>query len=197
MPSKKITRPLRLGLYGGTFDPIHHGHLLGARDVLEQLQLDVIIFIPSGRSPHKLEKPLTPARHRAAMLELALADEPRFWLSTCELHRRGPSFTIHTVRQFQNIFHGAEFYWLIGEDQLPKLHTWERYTELVQQVKFVVMSRGGLRFRAPRHVIRLPHQRRIDISASEIRQRMAQQLSLHGFVPPPVADYIQRHHLYR
>jgi nicotinate-nucleotide adenylyltransferase len=187
---------LRLGLYGGTFDPIHHGHLLGARDVLEQLRLDLVLFIPSRQSPHKQHVSSAPALHRAAMIEKALAHEPRFWLSTCELQRPGPSFTINTVEQFQGIFPGADLFWIIGEDQLAKLRTWERYQELRKKVRFVLLSRGKGPRRGPRDLIRLPQPRRIDISASEIRRRVTQKKSLLGFVPPSVATYIQHHHLY-
>jgi nicotinate-nucleotide adenylyltransferase len=187
---------LRLGLYGGTFDPIHHGHLLGARAVLEQLRLDLILFIPSRQSPHKQQVSSAPALHRAAMIEKALAQEPRFWLSTCELQRPGPSFTIDTVKQFQSIFPGAALFWIIGEDQLAKLRTWERYAELRKKVRFVLLPRGKGSNRGPRDLIRLPQPRRIDISASEIRRRVTQKKSLLGFVPPSVATYIQNHHLY-
>jgi nicotinate-nucleotide adenylyltransferase len=184
---------MRLGLYGGTFDPIHHGHLILARDAIEELALDRVVFIPAALSPHKLASSPAPAALRRDMLAAALEGEPRFALDDSEIHRAGTSFTIDTVGQFRAKFPGAEIFYFMGEDNVAALHTWRRIDELRQLVQFVVFARGiesdagGF----PRLA------RRVDISATEIRRRVARGESIRYLVPEPVRALIARHHLYQ
>lgn len=189
--------PLRLGIFGGTFDPVHHGHLILARDALEQARLDAILFVPCAQSPHKSARPLTGNAERVAMLKLALKGEPRFWLSRCELDRSGPSYAIDTAAEIGEAFPRAELFWLIGEDQLNRLHEWHRWPELRKQIKFLLLARtgDGLKKKAG-PVLGLPRPRRIDISASEIRHRLKSRLSIDHLVPAPVAAYLKRKGLY-
>jgi nicotinate-nucleotide adenylyltransferase len=195
----KKSRALRLGIYGGTFDPVHHGHLLLARDALEQLGLDAVLFMPAARSPFKATKALAPDTRRLAMLRLAVKGEPRFWLSRCELDRPAPSYAYDTAREIGTAFPRAQLFWLIGADQLAELHLWHRANELRRLVTFVLLPRGEIApgRRRPKTVLSLPQPRRIDISATEIRHRVKSRLPIDHLVPAPIAAYIKRHGLYR
>jgi nicotinate-nucleotide adenylyltransferase len=192
------TRPrhrLRLGIFGGTFDPIHHGHLILAHDALEQAKLDAVLFVPCAKSPFKHSNPHIPDVHRLAMLRLALKGEPRFWLSRCELERPGPSYAIDTADEIAEAFPKAQLSWLIGADQLARLDEWHRWPELRERVKFILLQRGPEALK-DEPVLCLPRPRRIDISATEIRHRVKSRLSIDHLVPPSVAAYIERQGLY-
>lgn len=183
----------RIGLYGGTFDPIHHGHLVLARDAIEQLALDRVVFIPAALSPHKLAtSPVAPAIRRD-MVAAAIAGEARFELDDSEIHRTGPSFTIDTVEQVRAARPGSALFYFIGEDNVAALHTWRRIDELRQLVQFVVFGRGE---GAAVHDFPLL-SRRIDISATEIRTRVARGESIRYLVPESVRAIIAQHHLYQ
>lgn len=188
---------LRLGLYGGTFDPVHHGHLVQAHDALEQLGLDAVVFIPCRRSPHKAAGTHAADRQRLAMLRLALKGEPRFWLSRCELDRPAPSYAVETAEEIGAAFPKAELFWLIGADQLPRLNEWHRIGDLRRLLAFVVLARPGF---SPKKgsgpVLGLPRPRQIDISATEVRHRVKSCLPIDHLVPAPVAAYLRRHRLY-
>lgn len=192
----RVNRHLRLGIYGGTFDPVHLGHLILAEDAREQLKLDAVLFVPCGQSPHKMGSIPSPSAKRFAMLKIALRGNPRCWLSRCEIDRPGPSYAIDTAQEIHHAFPKATLHWLIGADQLPKLSTWSRYAELRKLLQFVVMERGKPARRLPAGVIRLPQPRRVDISASEIRLRVKKKLPINHLVPAGVAAYIDRTHLY-
>jgi nicotinate-nucleotide adenylyltransferase len=186
---------MRLALYGGTFDPVHHGHLVLARDALEQLDLDRVIFVPAGLSPHKLATAPASAAVRRDMLAAALADEPGLALDDSELTSPGPSFTIDTVERVRAAHPDALIYYLIGADNLRELHTWRRIEDLRRLVEFVVFGRGdtGGSDAGPFRTL----SRRIDISATEIRQRVARGESIRYLVPEPVCSLIAAHHLYQ
>ncbi len=190
-------RRLRLGIYGGTFDPVHNGHLLMARDALEQARLDAMLFVPCNRSPFKAHKSHATDAQRLAMLRLALKGEPRFWLTRCELDRPAPSYAFDTATEIREAFPRAELFWLIGTDQLAKLDKWHRPDDLRRLVKFLLLPRGEA---TPKKrsgtVLSLPQPRRVDISATEIRRRVKSCLSIDHFVSHSVAAYIKRHRLY-
>ena len=124
--ARPSSRQLRLGIYGGTFDPIHLGHLLLARDALEQFRLEAVLFVPAGRSPFKATKAHATDTQRLAMLRLALKSNPRFWLTRCELDRPTPSYAYDTALEIGDAFPRAELFWLIGADQLAALDQWQR-----------------------------------------------------------------------
>jgi nicotinate-nucleotide adenylyltransferase len=190
-------RRLRLGIYGGTFDPVHHGHLLLARDALEQLHLDAVLFVPCGQSPLKTRKPRATDARRLAMLRLALKNNPRFWLTRCELDRPAPSYAYDTALEIREAFPRAELFWLIGADQLATLDQWHRPDDLRRLVTLVFLPRGETAGKtAPRAVLSLPQPRRVDISATEIRHRVKSRLPIDHLVPAPIAAYIKRHGLY-
>ena len=195
----------RLGLYGGTFDPVHIGHLINARDALEQGVLDEVVWVPCAQSPHKLGATVAPAADRLAMLRAAIKGVPKFRLSDTEIRRGAPSYAIDTVREFRAAFPDADLFWLIGADQLPKLRTWHRLPELRRMAKFLLLDRpahGKPLARARLRqlygdVISLPRPRWLDISATEIRDRAAHGLPVAHLTPPAVAAHIARRSLYQ
>jgi len=190
-------RRLRLCIYGGTFDPVHHGHLILAHDALEQLKLDAVLFVPCGQSPLKIRKPLAPDARRLAMLKLALKSEPRFWLTRCELDRPAPSYSYDTALEIRESFPHAELFWLIGADQLRDLDKWHRPDDLRKIVQFVLLPRGEPDGKEKLStVLSLPQPRRVDISATEIRHRVKSRQPIDHLVPAPIAAYIKRHALY-
>ena len=195
MDSESGALSIRLGLYGGTFDPIHHGHLILARDAIEQLKLDRVVFLPAAISPHKLKRAPASAELRRAMVAAAIAGEPRFVMDDSELRRSGPSFTIDSVEEIRARHPEARLYYLIGADNLRELHTWRRIEELRRLVQFVVFGRG---LENPGTADDFPSlSRRIDISATEIRERVACGVSIRYLVPDPVRLLIESHHLYQ
>ena len=200
----------RIGLYGGSFDPIHFGHLISARSLAERLALDRVVLVPSPRPPHKLASEMTDARHRLAMARLAIEGDPLFEVSDVELHRAGPSYTFDTVTQFRRD-HGEvdELCWFIGADSLPELPTWYRIGELVQVVRIVTAARPGWTRPNPtilaaavgeeaaarllQDCIETP---RIDISATEIRARVRSHRSIQYLLAEKVRSYIASNYLY-
>jgi len=183
---------MKLGFFGGTFDPIHNGHLILARDAVEMLGLDRIYFIPNTLSPHKTETIPAPAQLRAEMIRAAIADEPRFDIDELELERPGLSYTIDSLLALRERFGPEpEFYYLIGEDNVPLLSTWQRADELPQLATFVVLSRN-----APTTAMPTLH-RQIDISSTEIRKRVVNGQSIRYLVPDAVRELIIQNSLYR
>jgi nicotinate-nucleotide adenylyltransferase len=183
---------LKIAIYGGTFDPVHHAHLVLARDALETLGLDQVIFVPAAISPLKKAAPVASGESRLAMLRAAIKGEPKFALDDCELRRPPPSYTIDTVEEVRQRNSDAVIYCLIGEDNVGSLTKWHRFTELKKKVQFVVLDRTGQRPAHSYHVI----DRKFDISATEIRTRVASGRSIRYLVPPAVEKIIRREKLY-
>ena len=192
----------RIGLFGGSFDPVHDAHLALARHARDELQLDELRWVPAGQAWQKA-RAMTPAAQRLAMLELAIAGEPRFAIERCELQRQGPSYTLDTVRELQDREPGASWFLVIGQDQYHNLHTWHGFEQLLQRVTLAVAQRpdgardDGVdpRVRAADQVaLGLPALR---ISASGIRARVAAGQDIGALVPPAVALYIHQQGLYR
>ena len=184
---------MRTALYGGSFDPIHHGHLILAREAMEQLALDRIIFIPVAQSPHKLDRTPAPPAVRLAMVRAAIVGESRFECDDSEVKREGPSFTVDTVEVWRAKAPGDELFCLIGEDNVRELPKWRRYDELRKMVRFVVFGRD---VSAPPHDFPWVN-RRVDISATEVRKRVAQGRSIRYLVPEVVREIIETHRLYQ
>lgn len=185
--------PMKLALYGGTFDPIHHGHLLLAREAMEQLALDRVIFVPAARSPHKLHRTPTDPRVRLEMVQAAIAEEPRFLCDDSEVGRPGPSFTIDTVERHTALHPDAELFYFIGHDNVRELHTWRRIDDLRRLVRFVVFDRAGSDVQHDfLHVTR-----QVDISATEVRARVACGSSIRYLLPESVRAIIVRDQLYQ
>lgn len=196
------TLPLRLGIFGGSFDPVHLGHLLAAQDALEQTPLDRVIFMPTAQSPLKRHAPGLDGAGRLVLLRAAIADDPRFEVSTLELERGGVSYTIDSARALRALHPGAELFWIIGADQAAQLARWRDIEELAALVQFVVLARPGYVApppdQRPRGVRLVPvAMHEFAISSSEIRARVAAGRSVRYFLPAPVAECIERQHLYR
>ena len=200
----------RIGLLGGTFDPIHFGHLLLAVHSHEKLDLDRVMFIPARLPPHK-DQPTAKAADRLAMVRLAAAEDERFLVCDCELGRAEPSYTIQTVRQLQSSL-GSEvhLFWLIGSDMVEDLPSWQKIGELVELIEIIVVSRAGQarpNYSALEQALTGEHIERlragaidlplIDISSTQIRERLRQGQSVRYLLPTVVEDYIIQHKLYR
>jgi len=183
----------KIAIYGGTFDPVHHAHLILARDAIETLGLDKVILVPAAISPLKKAAPVAGGEVRLAMLKAAIKGEPEFEVDECELLRPPPSYTIDTVEEIRRRECDAAIYCLIGEDNVEQLPRWHRFADLEKTVRFVVLDRTGKR---PSHSYQLIH-RPIDISATEIRRRVAQNESIRYLVPESVGEIVQRENLYR
>jgi nicotinate-nucleotide adenylyltransferase len=183
----------KIAIYGGTFDPVHHAHLILAREAIETLSLEKVILVPAAISPLKKAAPVASGEVRLAMLRAAINGEQEFEVDECELRRPPPSYTIDTVREVRRREHDAEIYCLIGEDNVERLPQWSRLPELDKMVRFVVLDRTG---KQPTHSYQVIC-RRIDISATEIRRRVAQNESIRYLVPESVEKIIHREKLYR
>ena len=182
----------KIGIYGGTFDPIHNAHLILARQAREELDLEQVIFVPAAVSPFK-EKPAAGGEARLQMLRAAIADEPGFVADDSELRRPAPSYTIDSVEHFRKQFPGAEIYFLIGDDNVAGLSRWHRFDELTRIVRFVVLNRTGQALSHPYPTI----NRLIDISATDIRKRVASGRSIRYLVPTEVETMIRQGNFYR
>ena len=188
-----VGRLKKIAIYGGTFDPVHHAHLILAREAIETLGLEKVILVPAAISPLKKAAPVASGEVRLAMLRTAIRGQPEFEVDECELLRPPPSYTIDTVEEIRRRECDALLYCLIGEDNIEQLPRWHRFNELEKLVRFVVLDRTG---KQPTHTYQLIH-RRIDISATEIRRRVAQHESIRYLVTGSVEEIIQREKLYR
>lgn len=195
---------MRLGIYGGTFDPVHLGHLVLAEQCREQLALDEVWFVPAGQPPHKRETALTPGRQRLEMLELAIAGHERFRAVNLELDRSGPSYTVDTLAALHAQNPARELFLLIGADSLRDFPTWREPQRIAELARVVAVNRGEqpdpdlTAFRAAYgdriDLVRMPG---LDISATDLRRRAAAGRSLRYLVPRAVEVYIQLHRLYQ
>jgi nicotinate-nucleotide adenylyltransferase len=200
-------RARKIGILGGTFNPVHFGHLALAEAALRRFRLDEVWFIPCAKPPHKRVPKLASDRDRLAMLRAALRGRPRFRLLDLELRRGGVSYSVETLRTLRRRFPGARFYFIIGADMLPGLHAWRDIRSLLRLCRFVTMHRPGALHAA--RVIRLPAPLRarvksgffegpaLNISSSAVRSRAQRGLSIEHLVPAAVARYIKEKGLYR
>jgi nicotinate-nucleotide adenylyltransferase len=194
----------RIGVFGGSFDPVHNAHLALARVALAELGLDELLWVPVGQ-PWQKQRPMTAAMHREAMVRLAIAGEPRFAMSRIELERRGPSYSVDTVRALHAQRPGVDWFLVIGQDQYARFHTWHGWQELLGLVTLAVAGRAANRPDAPAgpdpQLLRVPHAAvalpMMDVSSTDIRERIAHGQGIDDLVPAAVASYIARHHLYR
>lgn len=199
---------MNIGVLGGTFDPIHVGHLLVAEEARARLNLTETLFVPAGQPWLKADNLILPAEHRVEMVRLAIADKPYFKLSTMEIERAGPTYTVDTMAELQaQLGAGDELFFILGWDNLIQLPQWREPSRLIKMCRLLVVPRVGypdpdldsLEAAIPglsQRVILLDQPQR-DINASEIRQRVAQGLSIDHLVPEPVDRYIKEHRLYK
>lgn len=187
---------MRIGIFGGTFDPPHLGHWLAAVDAAEALALDEVIWVPAAQQPLKTGVVSADAAHRLAMTRLMVQGDKRFRVDAVELERGGLSFTIDTLRIFRERYPDAALFLLVGSDAAASLPKWREPEFIRLLAEIVVLARGGAATAYPPGVRVLP-TRRVDLSATEIRERVAAGRSIRGFVPDAVASYIAAHGLYQ
>src|SRR5512138_2678551 len=185
-----------IALFGGSFDPVHHGHLIVARVALETLGLDELCFLPAREQPFKVGQHRASASDRAVMLELAIAGSPGFAVERAELERPGPSYTVDTLQTLRAREPGAELTLLLGADAAAELSAWHRAAELPRLARIVVFGRPGSPVPASPLVARSIEVPAVDISATEVRRRVRAGLSVRYWVPDAVAEYMVRHRLY-
>ena len=198
----------RVGILGGTFDPIHVGHLMTAEAVRDEYNLDKVIFIPAAVPPHKRQQEVTMAKHRYVMTVLATCSNPNFEVSDIELKRPGPSYSIDTVHAFLEEYgEDTDFFFIIGADVIPDMGTWNRIEKLLEICEFVAAQRPGckpdseeLRARFGElvakhiHTLETPE---FEVSSTDIRERLRKGHSIRYIVPPEVEEYIYQKGLYR
>jgi nicotinate-nucleotide adenylyltransferase len=192
---------MKIGVYGGTFDPPHVGHLILAEAAREQLKLGKVLFIPAGDPWRKADRKVSIAQHRLAMTRLAVEGNASFQVETFEVEREGPSYTVETLEQLrEHLGAEAELYLILGEDALADVPHWRQPERLVELATLAVANRRGVT------MPELPFDRNrivpvvmpgIDVSSTELRERASAGLSLRYRVPEPVASYIADHGLYR
>ncbi len=192
-----------IGIFGGSFNPVHLGHRIAAADAVESLKLDRLYWVPAACSPLKVGASMASAEHRCAMVALAIAGDRRMALCRWEMRRTGPSYTIDTIRHFRRVRPDASLWLVLGGDSLRDLHRWYEIRELLRQCRLAIIGRPG-------HAVRWPSARlpapdpppvvvpghAVGISSTEIRRRLAEGRSIRYLVPSAVADYIRRHRLY-
>lgn len=183
---------MRIGIFGGTFDPIHHGHLILARTAADELALDRVIFIPAHASPHKSAAKTASAADRLAMIRLAIAAEPGFEADDIEIRRPPPSYAVDTLRAWKVKAPNDEFYLLIGTDNAAAFETWHQPEEIRRLARITVLERASSATPSGWPVIR----RVVDISATDIRSRVANGRSIRYLTPDAVCDYIAAQSLY-
>jgi nicotinate-nucleotide adenylyltransferase len=191
---------LRLGVLGGTFDPVHVGHLILAETARDEKSLDRVLFIPAGQPWRKSGRSIAPAEHRLAMLRLAIEGNGSFDVSSVEVDRGGPSYTADTLKELGGLFPGADFFFIMGEDALADLPNWRRPERIAELATLLVAGRGGAEAVTPPGLdarIEWLHMPVVQISATDIRERVRTGRSIRYLVPTMVEAYIQKHGLYR
>ncbi len=198
---------MNVGILGGTFDPVHNGHLIVAEAAREQLNLNEVIFIPAGKPWLKPERIITPAKHRLQMLRLALDDTPYFSISEMEIQRPGPTYTIDTINALKEKLNAEdELFFILGQDSLMQLPQWHEAPNLIELCYLVAVPRPGVKkpdlkalgaaIPGITQQVMLMKKPMVDISATDIRERVARGLSVRHLVPEPVNRYIKENRLY-
>jgi len=197
----------RLGILGGTFDPVHHGHLVAAEEARYQLGLDRVLFVPAGTPPHKEGRPISAAHHRWRMLELAIAGRPHFGISRVDMERSGPCYTVDTLRLLRaELGPESTFFFIEGADSLADIPTWHQPQRLLELAELAVVGRLGVEIdleelerwlpglRAHIHWVQMPY---LEISSSDLRARVKEGRPISYLLPAPVESYIVKQQLYR
>ena len=190
----------KFGIFGGTFNPPHMAHLLAAEGVRDHLRLNKILFVPAAIPPHKLKEDVIPVQHRLEMVRLAIQGNPSFELSDIEVRRKGPSYTIDTVRELKRKEPDCEFHLIMGIDLLIDFETWRDPDKILKECKLVAMNRPGFDLGfvdkdllARVELVNVPS---IDISSTNIRRRVKSGRSIRYLVPVAVENYIRENSIY-
>ncbi|QDT29057.1 Nicotinate-nucleotide adenylyltransferase [Gimesia panareensis] len=198
---------MRIGIFGGTFDPVHNGHLLLAEQCREQAALDEVWLIPAGAPPHKETSGITPGKQRREMLEFASAGNPTFVIKDLELHREGPSYTVETLRQLKESHPDNDFFLIIGADSVRDFHTWREPAAILEQAHLIGVNRPNISLpdlselkeklgEAVVEKITWVTMPGIDLSSTDIRQRVQENKSVRYMTPRAVEVYIHNNRLY-
>jgi len=188
---------MKIGILGGTFNPIHLGHLILAEEAREKLKLDEIIFVPTYLPPHKDNSEIAATQHRYEMIKLAIKTNRYFSVSDIEVKRDGLSYTIDTIKEFRRKYPKDELYFVTGSDLLKYLDDWKDLPEIIKMVKFVVATRPGYPLEEIPAYISTVAIRAVDVSAFEIRKAIRENRSFRYLVPESVFNYINKNKLYR
>lgn len=197
---------MKIGIMGGTFNPIHNGHLFIGEEAIGKFGLDEIWFIPVGKPPHKVDNEILESKFRYDMVQLAIEDNKRFKISDLEINRKGYTYAVDTLKELQTL--NADLYYIIGADTLLTLHKWKAFSEIAQMCQFIAISRPGFneaevlkaqlklasKFGAQ---IQLCQIEGLNISSTMIRQRIQKDESVKYLTPDKVVDYLQIHQLYK
>jgi nicotinate-nucleotide adenylyltransferase len=194
-----VEKPARVGIMGGTFDPIHHGHLTAASEVSDRFDLDEVIFVPTGQPWQKSDREVSSAEDRYLMAVIATASNPRFWVSRVDIDRPGPTFTVDTVRDIATVRPGAELFFITGADALGQILSWKEPAALLDMAHFVGVTRPGYDLtdeHLPADTVTLVDVPAMAISSTACRQRVGSGHPIWYLVPDGVVQYIAKHRLY-
>jgi nicotinate-nucleotide adenylyltransferase len=194
------TAPARVGIMGGTFDPIHHGHLVAASEVASLFGLTEVIFVPTGEPWQKSTRVVSPAEHRYLMTVIATASNPRFWVSRVDIDRPGPTFTTDTIRDISMERPDAELFFITGADALSQILSWKDAQDALKLARFIGVTRPGYELsdaHLPSDSVTLLDVPAMAISSSDCRDRVAAGHPVWYLVPDGVVQYINKHRLYR
>jgi len=192
----KKNKTTRIGVFGGTFNPIHYGHLVLAEQAYEKLNLDRVLFIPSFKPPHKSSQNIAEARHRFEMVKIAIKANRRFQLSDIEIKRQGRSYLVDTLRQLSSIYPNAQLFFISGSDTAGQMAKWKSIEEVLSLARFILAKRPGYQLKKYSNKISVISITELDISSSMIRRRIRMGKSVNYLMPPAVIKYIQRNKLY-
>ena len=195
-----------IGIMGGTFNPIHMGHLIAAQEVLNKMNMDKIIFIPTGNPPHKSKREVISALDRYEMVKLAVESNERFGVSDIEINRKGQTYSYDTLTELHNMYYETQFYFIIGFDTLKEIDTWKRFCDVCSMTKFIVVNRGNTcseieeeilikekKYGSNFSLVEIPD---IKISSTDIRDRIKSNKSIKYLVSDEVEGYIKQKGLY-
>lgn len=200
MGGEMNTTARRIGVMGGSFDPVHLGHLLAAQDAFEFMELDEVVLMPASISPLRDGKPVLSDSLRLELLQSAVDGDPRFSISTFEIDRGGISYSVDTAHELAAVYPDCRLFWIIGADQAGQLADWKDIETLGTLVEFIVLARPGSSIpgKPPPNVrMHVVEARMVNISSSEIRERLAADRPIHFFLPAAVAEMIAHRKLYR
>jgi len=193
-------RSRRIGIMGGTFDPIHHGHLVAASEVADLFDLDEVVFVPTGQPWQKVHRAVSPAEHRYLMTVVATASNPRFWVSRVDIDRPGPTYTIDTVSDIAEVRPGAELFFITGADALQAILSWKDADVVFKMCHLIGVTRPGYHLSGdhlPPDIVTLLDVPAMAISSSAVRERVVGSRPIWYLVPDGVVQYIGKHQLYR
>ncbi|NUT34572.1 MAG: nicotinate-nucleotide adenylyltransferase [Hamadaea sp.] len=194
-------RARRIGVMGGTFDPVHNGHLVAASEVVDRFSLDEVVFVPTGQPWQKHDSKVSAAEHRYLMTVIATASNPQFTVSRVDIDRGGPTYTVDTLRDLREVYGAeAELFFITGADALSKILSWKDADQLFELAHFVGVTRPGFALsdsHLPAEAVTLVQVPALAISSSDCRARVAAGQPVWYLVPDGVVQYIAKHHLYR